>query len=95
MHPVSHRLLLDQIFDEWQLSAADRRLLHDLGEAAYPDVCAIHTTLMNLFPHNPMLAVYWPTTPNRAFDNRSPIDLVRQQGLDGLKEVRMFIDPKH
>ena len=95
METITYRMLLDRIYDEWQLSRADRRMLNRLGEEALTDLLSIHTALMNLFPHNPMLAAYWPTTPNRGLNGLSPIEVIREQGEDGLKQIRGFLDLDH
>jgi hypothetical protein len=52
----------------------------------------IHKSLRLLFPQNPDLAYRWMTTRNRAFDNRSPVEVIKDQGFAGLLIVRGYLD---
>jgi hypothetical protein len=52
----------------------------------------IHKSLRLLFPQNPELAYRWMTTRNRAFDNRTPVEVIRDQGFAGLLMVRGYLD---
>lgn len=52
----------------------------------------IHKNLRLLFPHNPELAYAWMSSPNRAFDNRSPVEVIREFGFAGLLMVRAYLD---
>jgi Antitoxin Xre/MbcA/ParS C-terminal toxin-binding domain len=52
----------------------------------------IHKNLRLLFPHQQKLAYAWMKTPNRAFDNRTPTEIIRQYGFAGLLMVRAYLD---
>ena len=52
----------------------------------------IHKSLRLLFPQNPDLAYRWMTTRNRAFDNRTPVEVIKDQGFAGLLIVRGYLD---
>ena len=52
----------------------------------------IHKSLRLLFPQNIDLAYRWVTTRNRAFDNRTPVDVIKEQGFAGLLMVRGYLD---
>jgi hypothetical protein len=52
----------------------------------------IHKNLRLLFPQNPDLAYGWMTTRNRAFDNRTPTEVIREEGFAGLLMVRGYLD---
>ena len=52
----------------------------------------IHKNLRLLFPQNRDLAYRWMSTRNKAFDNLSPVDVVRQWGFAGLLMVRAYLD---
>ena len=52
----------------------------------------IHKSLRLLFPQNPDLAYRWVTTRNRAFDNRTPVEVIKEQGFAGLLIVRGYLD---
>jgi hypothetical protein len=52
----------------------------------------IHKNLRLLFPQNRDLAYRWMTTRNKAFDNLTPVEVVRQWGCAGLLMVRGYLD---
>lgn len=52
----------------------------------------IHKSLRLLFPQNPDLAYRWMSTRNRAFDNRTPVEVIKDQGFAGLLIVRGYLD---
>ena len=52
----------------------------------------IHKNLRLLFPHDRDLAYRWMTARNRAFDNLTPVDVVREWGFAGLLRVRAYLD---
>lgn len=52
----------------------------------------IHKNLRLLFPHNRDLAYRWMSTRNKAFEGRTPVDVVRDFGFAGLLMVRSYLD---
>lgn len=52
----------------------------------------IHKNLRLLFPDNRDLAYAWMKTRNRAFENRSPIEAIREYGFAGLLMVLAYLD---
>lgn len=52
----------------------------------------IHKNLRLLFPHDRDLAYRWIKTCNLAFDNRSPIEVIREFGFAGLLMVLAYLD---
>ena len=52
----------------------------------------IHKNLRLLFPQNRDLAYRWMSTRNRAFDNLTPVDIVKEWGFSGLLMVRAYLD---
>lgn len=52
----------------------------------------IHKNLRLLFPQNRDLAYRWMSTRNKAFDNLTPVDIVRDWGFSGLLMVRAYLD---
>ncbi len=52
----------------------------------------IHKNLRLLFPQNRELAYRWMKTRNRAFENLTPIDVIREWGFVGLLMVRSYLD---
>jgi hypothetical protein len=52
----------------------------------------IHKALRILFPHDRDLAYRWVTAPNRRFDGRTPLALMREHGYEGILAVRRYLD---
>ena len=52
----------------------------------------IHKNLRLLFPHNRELAYRWMRTRNKAFENLTPVDVVKEWGFTGLLMVRSYLD---
>jgi hypothetical protein len=52
----------------------------------------IHKNLRLLFPQNRELAYRWMSTRNKAFDNLSPVEVIKEWGFAGLLMVRAYLD---
>lgn len=52
----------------------------------------IHKNLRLLFPQNRDLAYRWMSTRNKAFDNLTPVQVVKDWGFAGLLMVRAYLD---
>lgn len=52
----------------------------------------IHKNLRVLFPHQRELAYAWMKTPNRAFERKTPTQVIRDYGFAGLLMVRAYLD---
>ena len=52
----------------------------------------IHKNLRLLFPQDPELAYRWMSTRNKAFDNLTPVEVVKEWGFAGLLMVRAYLD---
>ncbi len=66
---------------------SNRDLLDRVGH-----LLSVHKSLRLLFPHNRELAYAWMRAPNRAFDNLTPVQVVRQHGFAGLLMLRSYLD---
>lgn len=53
---------------------------------------AIHKNLRLLFPKNRELAYRWMSVRNQAFDNHTPVEVIRDWGFAGLLMVRAYLD---
>ena len=53
---------------------------------------AIHKNLRLLFPKNRKLAYRWISTRNKAFDNLTPVEVIKEWGFAGLLLVRSYLD---
>ena len=53
---------------------------------------AIHKNLRTLFPKNRDLAYRWISTRNKAFDNLTPVEVIKEWGFAGLLMVRFYLD---
>lgn len=67
---------------------ADNRDLMD----RVANLLSIHRSLRILFPKNRELVYLWPTTRNRNFEGKSPVELIREQGFLGLLIVKRYLD---
>ena len=67
--------------------AASRDTLERAGH-----LLGIHKNLRLLFPENRDLAYSWMKQRNLAFENRSPIDVIREYGFGGLLMVLAYLD---
>ena len=52
----------------------------------------IHKNLRLLFPQNRDMAYRWMSTRNKAFENLTPVEVVREWGFAGLLMVRGYLD---
>ena len=52
----------------------------------------IHKNLRLLFPQNRELVYRWMSTRNKAFDNLTPVEAVKEWGFAGLLMVRGYLD---
>ena len=52
----------------------------------------IHKNLRLLFPQNRDLAYRWMSTRNKAFDNLTPAEVIKEWGFAGLLMVRSYLD---
>lgn len=52
---------------------------------------AIHKNLRIMFPHDRKIVYGWFRYPNKTFDNKAPLDVMRS-GLLGLHSVRMYLE---
>jgi hypothetical protein len=57
-----------------------------------PICWAFTKNLRLLFPQNRDLAYRWMTTRNKAFENLTPVEVIRQWGFAGLLMVRAYLD---
>jgi len=85
-------MIMSSIYNDWDLDEDDRKMIDALGIDGAECICAIHVTLGQMFAHNPQMAALWPTTPNKALGNQSPMEVVRREGMPGLVRVRRFLD---
>ena len=53
---------------------------------------AIHKALRLLYPQNEDIRYSWVTRRNTAFDNLTPIAVMKEQGLIGIAKVARYLD---
>jgi hypothetical protein len=82
----SNRIAL-QRYARGEALAANRDLLERAGH-----LLRIHKALKLLYPKNPEIAAGWMASPNAAFDEASPVEVVRRFGFAGLLMVRGTLD---
>lgn len=54
-------------------------------------ICTVAAT-MGLFSQNRELPYRWMSTRNKAFDNRTSVEVVKEWGFAGLLMVRAYLD---
>jgi hypothetical protein len=52
----------------------------------------IHKNLRLLFPQNRELVYRWMSTRNKAFDNLTPVEVIKEWGFAGLLMVHAYLD---
>lgn len=52
----------------------------------------IHKNLRLLFPQNRDLAYRWMSARNKAFENLTPVEVIKEYGFAGLLMVRAYLD---
>jgi hypothetical protein len=67
--------------------ADNRDLLDRVG-----NLLAIHRSLRILFPKNNDLVYKWITLPNKAFDDKTPVQVIRENGFLGLLTVKRYLN---
>lgn len=85
---ISNRAALSR-YRKGEPLAANRDLLERAGH-----LLAIHKNLRLIFPQDQDrdLAYAWMTRRNRAFDGRTPVEVVREWGFTGMLMVRAYLD---
>ena len=53
---------------------------------------SIQNAVDSLFPHNTTAANYWMTTPCQSFANHTPLSIMLNEGLDGMKRVLDYLN---
>lgn len=53
---------------------------------------SIHKSLRLLYPHNKELRYAWVNLRNRAFDNLTPLQVMRCEGIIGMAKVSRYLD---
>ena len=52
----------------------------------------IQNAVDSLFPHNATAANYWMTTPSQYFANHTPLDIMLNEGIEGMKRVLNYLN---
>ena len=55
-------------------------------------IIGIADALRTSYPHNPAMGTVWLQQRNSRFDNRAPLSIMVEGGLQGLVEVHMHLD---
>jgi len=53
---------------------------------------SIHKSLRLLYPHNETLRYTWINRRNKAFDNLTPLQVIRYEGIIGMAKVSRYLD---
>ncbi len=55
-------------------------------------IAGIADALRTSFPRNAHMGIVWMRTPHRRFQNQTPLAVLSEQGLNGLRMVRSELD---
>ncbi|MGD8526261.1 MAG: DUF2384 domain-containing protein [Thioalkalispiraceae bacterium] len=55
-------------------------------------IIGIADALRTTYPHNPSMGSIWMKRRNSRFQQRSPLQLIKEEGLDGIIKVRTHLD---
>ena len=55
-------------------------------------IIGIADALRTTYPHNPPMGILWLQQRNKQFQNRIPLQIIIDDGIDGLMEVRAHLD---
>ncbi len=55
-------------------------------------IAGIADALRTSFPRNAHMGIVWMQTPHRRFKNQTPLSVLSEQGLNGLRMVRSELD---
>lgn len=96
-----------KLFELWGLSRTDQCILLGISPEnstllnAIPEGCdfldrvgwliGIHKSLRLLYPSNPEICYSWINRRNTAFNNLTPLDLMKQEGIIGLIRVAHYL----
>ncbi|MGD8567864.1 MAG: MbcA/ParS/Xre antitoxin family protein [Gammaproteobacteria bacterium] len=53
---------------------------------------SIQNAVDSLFPHSETAANYWTTTPCNYFADHTPLDIMLDEGVDGMKRVLNYLN---
>lgn len=53
---------------------------------------SIHKALRLLYPQNETIRYSWVTSRNTAFDNHTPLEVMKEQGIIGIARVARYLD---
>jgi hypothetical protein len=97
LEPADQLALLD-------LNPANEDLLDHLrsGEAELPEtgetmervtwLLTVHKTLRIAYSYNRDLVYRWVTAKNQRFDGKTPLEIMRQGGLAGIKKMAVYLE---
>lgn len=75
------------------------RYYHEIVIGRNPDLherivhlLSIHKSLRIIFPHNTELCYIWPTTKNKIFNNKTPVEVMQEYGYSGILMIRHYLD---
>ena len=55
-------------------------------------ILGIADALRTSWPHNPSMGLIWMKQKNSRFDKRAPVNIVTEDGLDGIVQIRCHLD---
>ena len=104
IHEKQSQMVL-RVFDLWQLSREDQAVLlggvdpgelektlaeNSILQGRVESLLQIYAWLRVIFPRNPDMAHRWVKQPNRRFEGRQPLEIMKE-GVEGLQSIRRYL----
>ncbi|MGY0216437.1 hypothetical protein ACWJJH_03500 [Endozoicomonadaceae bacterium StTr2] len=87
---------VSRLLDKWQLSPEQKTGILPLEQDdTYERVAlllSIHRSLRLLYPHNPELLYGWPMMRSQDHDGLSPLDIMLDEGLAGIRMIASSLE---
>lgn len=66
--------------------------LPDTSNERIEQLIAISEALRTTYPHNYRMSMHWLNTPHRRFNQQTPLNMILENGLNGMITVRADLD---
>ncbi len=82
--------LIERILKEkWGLNKSQSELVRT--RITSMEILSLYNMVNVLFPHNPELANKWFTSRNKAFNNKSPVELIMEESKCGYLKIKQYL----
>lgn len=89
--PEQKQVLAVRLIKQWKLTQAQEDALKSL-DSSEDELLMIHSMLKLCYPYDKELRFSWIKAPNKAFQGRTPIELIMLEGMGGIKRIRSYLN---